>query len=96
VQVEDIVELGGVRVTVWIFARVGTCEGQSRVHLREEEGAVGADPTISFWGSARGVVGEWAGTYPLLSRHTFRSASFVISHAAMVAECGEPARAGRY
>lgn len=48
-----------------------------------------------FGGSARGVVGEWAGTYPLLSRHTFRSASFVISHAAMVAECGEPARAGR-
>jgi hypothetical protein len=49
-----------------------------------------------FGGSARGVVGEWAGTYPLFSRHTFRSASFVISHAAMVAECGEPARAGRY
>ena len=62
VQVEDIVELGGVRVTVWIFARVGICEGQSRVHLREEEGAVGADPTISFWGirawGRRGVGGD--------------------------------------
>ena len=38
VQVEDIVELGGVRVTVWIFARVGTCEGQSRVHLPPRRG----------------------------------------------------------
>lgn len=38
VQVEDIVELGGVRVTVWIFTRVGICEGQSRVHLPPRRG----------------------------------------------------------
>ena len=45
-QVEDIVELGGVRVTVWIFARVGICEGQSRVHLREEEVMIGEEAEV--------------------------------------------------
>ena len=53
VQVEDIVELGGVRVTVWIFARVGICEGQSRVHLREEEGGGRCRPNDQFLGDPR-------------------------------------------